>query len=81
MATATASKPARKPPGAHLRAAREARGLSLRETGRRAGIDPAHLLRVERGDKGLSVESLARLAGVLGLSDLARLLGQYSRET
>lgn len=53
---------------------REAQGLGLRETARRAGLDPTHLSRVERGQAGLSVESLERLAHVLGLSDLARLL-------
>jgi transcriptional regulator with XRE-family HTH domain len=58
----------------HLRAVREAQGLGLRETARRAGLDPSHLSRVERGTGRLSLESLERLARVLGLRDLARLL-------
>jgi transcriptional regulator with XRE-family HTH domain len=57
-----------------LRAVRQAQGKSLRSTARAAGIDPAHLSRVERGQKGLSVEALKRLADVLGLRDLSRLL-------
>jgi transcriptional regulator with XRE-family HTH domain len=57
-----------------LRAVREAQGLGLRETARRAGIDPAHLSRVESGRGGLSIESLERLARVLGLDELAKLL-------
>lgn len=55
-------------------------GLSLRETARRAGLDPSHLMRVERGEAGLSVESLERLARVLELHDLARLLHPLARE-
>lgn len=61
-----------------LRAAREARGLGLRETARLAEIDPTHLSKAERGIAGLSVASLARLAKVLRLkvklADLEKLL-------
>jgi transcriptional regulator with XRE-family HTH domain len=60
-----------------LRAVRIAHGLSLRETARRAGITPAHLSRVERGERQLSVDALLRLAGVLGLNELAKLLAPY----
>lgn len=60
-----------------LRAVRIAHGLSLRETAQRAGIDPAHLSRVERGERQLSVEALARLAEVLGLTELVKLLAPY----
>lgn len=60
-----------------IRAMREANGLSLRETARRAGIDPAHLMRVERGEAGLSIESLQRLARVLGPEQLVKLLAPY----
>lgn len=51
--------------------------MSLRDTASRAGIDPGHLSKVERGEKSLSVESLARLAKVLGLTELAHLLAPY----
>jgi transcriptional regulator with XRE-family HTH domain len=60
-----------------LRAVRQARGLGLRSVARDAGIDPAHLSRVERGQAALSVESLQRLAGVLELRELERLLAPY----
>lgn len=63
-----------------LRAVRIARGKGLRETAQLAGIDPAHLSRVERGERQLSVEALGRLAEVLGLTELATLLAPY-RET
>ena len=61
-----------------IRALREANGLSLRETARRAGMDPAHLMRVERGEAGLSIDSLERLARVLGPVELAKMLGPYA---
>lgn len=60
-----------------LRAVRIARGYSLRETARRAGMAPAHLSRVERGQRQLSIDALARLAEVLGLTELAKLLAPY----
>lgn len=63
-----------------LRAVREARGLGLKHTAGLAQIDPAHLSRVERGEKALSVEALHRLAVVLGLEELARLLRPYVME-
>lgn len=60
-----------------LRTVRKAQGLSLRRVAELADIDVAHLSRVERGQAGLSVAALTRLANVLGLRDLARLLEQY----
>jgi transcriptional regulator with XRE-family HTH domain len=60
-----------------VKALREANGLSLRETARRAGMDPAHLLRVERGEAGLSIDSLQRLARTLGPASLAQMLDPY----
>jgi len=62
-----------------LRAVREAHGLGLREVATRADIDPAHLSRVERGQRALSVDALLRLAQVLGLNELERLLKPYAR--
>jgi transcriptional regulator with XRE-family HTH domain len=61
-----------------LRAVREARGLGLRQVAEEAGVDPAHLSRVERGQAGLSVESLRRVAQALALSELDRLLAPYT---
>ncbi len=62
-----------------LRTVREAQGLGLREAAEKAGIDPAHLSRVERGRAALSVDALARLAKVLELGPLARMLAPYAR--
>jgi transcriptional regulator with XRE-family HTH domain len=61
-----------------VRGARVAKGLGLNETARLAGLDPGHLSKVERGQARLSVESLARLARVLELKELAKLLGPYT---
>ena len=60
-----------------LRAVRQAKGLSLREVARRADIEVSHLSRVERGQAGLSVRALNRVAKVLELNELATLLSQY----
>jgi transcriptional regulator with XRE-family HTH domain len=60
-----------------LRAVRLARGWGLRETAHRAGMSPAHLSKVERGERQLSVEALGRLAEVLGLHELVKLLAPY----
>jgi transcriptional regulator with XRE-family HTH domain len=57
-----------------FRTIRQARGLSLHDVAQRAGIHPAQLSRVERGQAGLSVPALHRLAGVLGLRELEQLL-------
>jgi transcriptional regulator with XRE-family HTH domain len=57
-----------------LRAVRQARGWSLRDVCAPANIDPAHLSRVERGEKSLSIDALYRLAKVLGLPELAKQL-------
>jgi transcriptional regulator with XRE-family HTH domain len=68
------TRPSAVPP---LRAVREAHGMSLRDAAQRSGIDPGHLSRVERGERQLSIDSLARLAEVLGLVELVRLLAPY----
>lgn len=60
------------------RAARETRGLGLRETARLARIDPAQLSRVERGQSQLSVASTLRLARVLRLHGLVRQLDPFT---
>jgi transcriptional regulator with XRE-family HTH domain len=64
-----------------LCAVRIAHGLSVRETARRAAITPSHLSRVERGERQLSVEALGRLARVLGLTELSKLLAPYREDT
>ena len=61
-----------------LRTVREAQGLGLRETARLAGIDPGQLSRIERGQAPLPVATLARLAPVLGLTQLAQVLRPFA---
>jgi len=61
-----------------LRAVRLARGLTLQQVGDRAGIDIGHLSRIERGQARISVEKLARVAAVLGLTELERHLCLYA---
>lgn len=58
---------------------RQAQGLGLRETARRAGMDHAQLSRIERGHEGMSLDALGRLAKVLGLRDLSRLIEPYTK--
>lgn len=61
-----------------LREVRRIHGLTLREVARRSGVDSGHLSRVERGEIGLSVDVLSRLAPVLGLKDLAAHLRPFT---
>jgi transcriptional regulator with XRE-family HTH domain len=61
-----------------LRAFREAQGLTLREVARRAAVDAGLLSRVERGQARPSLGALWRIARVLGLKDLERLLEPYA---
>ena len=71
----TATSTTTQPP---FRAARQAQGLSLERAAALAGLDKGHLSRVERGQAGLSIDALCRLAVVLELRDLARLLEPYA---
>jgi transcriptional regulator with XRE-family HTH domain len=64
----------------NLRGARELQGLTLRQAAELAELDIGHLSRVERGLEGLSVPALHRLAGVLGLRELERMLGAVQRQ-
>ncbi|URM90381.1 helix-turn-helix transcriptional regulator [Streptomyces sp. MRC013] len=66
--------------GPPLRRLRVAKGLSLRTTAQRSGIDPGHLSKVERGEKQLSIDSLYRLAKVLELQELHTLLQPYVQQ-
>lgn len=52
--------------GEVLRRRRHARGETLHETSRRAGVSPQYLSEVERGRKDPSSEMVAALAGALG---------------
>ncbi len=50
-----------------LRRAREARGLSQRALGARAGMPQSHISKIEKGAVDLRVSSLVELARVLDL--------------
>ncbi|MDH2429345.1 helix-turn-helix transcriptional regulator [Sphaerisporangium sp. TRM90804] len=57
-----------------MRAVRIRLGLSLRSVAARAGVDPAQLSRIERGESQLTVDVLYRLATALELHVLVREL-------
>lgn len=54
--------------GERIRAARKARGMSVRELGRRIDVSASHVSQVERGLASFSVRALYTVAGVLGIS-------------
>jgi len=60
------SRELRRALGTDLRHAREDQGITLRRVADAAGIDPAHLTRIEGGNVAASVEVLQRVAAVLG---------------
>ncbi len=62
-----------------LREARTKSGLGLRETARRAGIDPGQLSRTERGLGELTLDSFVRVMQVLGQSRLADEVSRFTR--
>jgi len=72
--TGSSAEPIKIPP---WRAVRVAKGKGLRETAAAAGFTPSHLSLVERGKRQLSVEAMARLAEVLDLRELVKLLAPY----
>lgn len=53
--------------GQHIKLARERRGLSQIELARRLGLRQSNLSRLERGLQGVSLETLALYARVLGV--------------
>jgi transcriptional regulator with XRE-family HTH domain len=75
--------------GRILRQLRESTGRSQAEVARSAGISPAQLARLERGQRGLYVEDFVAIAGVLhekpgnllpnDLGELARLKPMIDR--
>jgi transcriptional regulator with XRE-family HTH domain len=60
-----------------LRIYRESRGLTLRKTAELADIDIAQLSRLEHGQGGISLEAAVRLARVLGMKDVPRVLAPF----
>jgi transcriptional regulator with XRE-family HTH domain len=63
-----------------LRRAREDQGRGLRELSREARIDPGLLSKIERGLVKPSPQVLLRLARVLGLRDVERVLAEFYKE-
>lgn len=61
-------RPAAATLGAQVRAARAAKGISLRKLSRTLGVSPATLSQIENGRTGLSVFRLRRIADALGLT-------------
>ena len=59
--------------GARIREARKAQGMEQKELAERMGISAAFLSRIERGERGCSLDLLRRASAVLGcpLAELA----------
>lgn len=55
--------------GGHVRAWRKLRGLTQNQLADRAGVDRKTLMRVERGDGGVSLEIMLRVLHGLGVLD------------
>jgi transcriptional regulator with XRE-family HTH domain len=66
--------------GDRLRAAREARGLTLDQLSASAGVSKAHLSRLESGERQPSVGILVELAGALR-TRVGALLGEDAEST
>lgn len=63
-----------------LRAARTKKGLSQRELAERTGMEQSQISRIEKGEKGASVENLAALARELGTT-VSYLVGDEHQAT
>ena len=55
----------RKHIGAELRALREAQNLTVRELAERASLDHSHIVRIESGRYGISIDTLDKLCQAL----------------
>lgn len=69
------SSPSTQMLGSRLRQLRRTRGLTAMELALSAGIDKAHLSRIENNLKAPSIAVLSQLAGALGVS-MGHLLGE-----
>lgn len=52
--------------GAELRALREAKGLTVRELAERCGLIHSHIVRIESGRYGFTIDALDKLTTALG---------------
>src|SRR6478752_8062609 len=59
--------------GRELQRARLEAGLSIRQVGREAGVDPSHIRRVELGVSALSQDALVAVSAVVGHDASVRL--------
>lgn len=59
-----------------LREIRQRQGKSLREAATELGVNAGHLSRVERGEKGISTQIVARAADYYGLDAELLLLAE-----
>jgi len=67
--------------GKRIRSAREAQGLTQEEASERCDITPSFYGNIERGDKKMSIETLARISVGLNVSADHILFGSLSGET
>ena len=58
----------RKRIGADLRAIREAKGLSTRELAEKAELVHSHIVRIESGKYGFTIDTLQRICEVLNIT-------------
>lgn len=54
--------------GERIRALREQAGLSMRQLGKAAHLTHSHILKIERGELNIPIETLARIAQALNVS-------------
>ena len=64
----TNNKDIRQRIGFELRALREAQNLTVRELADRAGLDHSHIVRIESGRYGISIDTLDKLCQVLDVT-------------
>ncbi|MBP3656419.1 MAG: helix-turn-helix transcriptional regulator [Clostridia bacterium] len=61
--------------GRNIRSARQSAGLTQEQTAERLRISQLHFGRLERGERPASLEQLAQIAGVLGVTTASLLNG------
>lgn len=74
------SAPGTPEPQSLLRSTRLRLSLGVRETARRSGLDPSHLIRLETGRTTPTIDTLYRLAVALGMQSLADELQPFVNE-
>ena len=62
--------------GERIRQAREARGLTMADLARSAGLSPGAISRIERGERAPGSATLQRLAQALGIAPGALMDGE-----